>query len=125
MLNSSVVQGECGHDLGEVAEPLFEMEVGSLSSLESVLTGGVVIWLGDLFLPYKDLLYFFLNLGHNESEDRLQGLGGVTKPCPFSLVGLFMDGQLSHCWMMVRWDLMWVRILSSIVFVLNPHSSLA
>ena len=41
--DSSVVQGERGRDLGEAAEPLFEMETGSSSSSESVLTGGVAI----------------------------------------------------------------------------------
>lgn len=38
-LDSSVVQGKHSHDLGEVTEPLSEMEVGSLSLLELVLTG--------------------------------------------------------------------------------------
>ena len=36
-------KGEHGHDFGEVAEPLFEMEMGPSPSLESVLVRGVVI----------------------------------------------------------------------------------
>ena len=95
-LDSSIVQGERGWDLGEVAELLFEVEVGSSSSLESVLVGGVAIWLGDLVLLREDPLRFFLDLGRIESEDKLRGLGGVTSPCPFGLAELFMNGWPSH-----------------------------
>lgn len=38
-LDLSIVQGKHSRDLGEVTEPLSETEVGSLSSLELVLTG--------------------------------------------------------------------------------------
>ena len=88
----SVVQGERGRDLGEVAEPLFEVNAGSSFSSESVLAGVVAIWPGDLVLPYGEPLRFFLDLSRIESEDRLQGLGWVTNPCPFGLADPFMNG---------------------------------
>ena len=78
----SFIQGERGRDLGEVAEPLFEVVVGSSSSSGSVLAGGVTIWLGDSVHPREDPLRFFLDLGRIKSEDRLRGLGGVTNPEP-------------------------------------------
>ena len=96
-LDSSVVQGERGRDLGEVAEPLLEINAGSSSSLESVLAGGVAIWLGDLVLPCEDPFRFFLDLGRIESEERLRGLGGVTSPCPLGLADPFMDRWPSCC----------------------------
>ena len=74
---------------------MFETGTG-LSSSESVLTGGVEIWLGDLVLPCKDPLRFFLDLGRIESEDRLQELSEVTNPCPFGLADPSMSGWLSH-----------------------------
>ena len=77
-LDSSVVQGECGHNLGEVTEPLFETEAGSPSSSESVLVGGVAIWLGGLVVPHEDLSCFkFPDPSCIESDDRLWGTGRV------------------------------------------------
>jgi len=56
-----------------------------------MLAKGAATWLGDLVLLREDLLRFFLNPVHVESDDRLQGLGGVTSPCPFSLADLFTN----------------------------------
>jgi hypothetical protein len=67
LLDSSVVQGERGCDLGEVAELLSKKETGSSSTLELVLAGGVVTWLGDLVILCEGL---WRVLGHIKSEDR-------------------------------------------------------
>jgi len=53
ILNCRLLRGEDGRDLGEVAEPLFEIEAGSSSSSETVLARGVAIWLGGLVLPAR------------------------------------------------------------------------
>ena len=58
-----------------------------MSELVSVLAGGVTIWLGDSILPCGDLLRVFLNPGHIELGDGLNGLGGMTDPYPFVQFG--------------------------------------